>query len=133
MKSINIQATSTSPAVTFNLAKNIFEISGCSRPEDVVDFYGPIIDWIIELKQSINDKLKAEHTNNPLVFKINYDYFNSASAKYILDMVMHINSLFKDGLNVKLEWYYKKEDEDMLETGQEFTDIINCPIEFIAI
>ena len=59
MKSINIQATTTSPAVTFNLAKNIFEISGCSRPEDVVEFYGPIIDWIIELKQSINDKLKA--------------------------------------------------------------------------
>lgn len=130
MKNINIQATATSPAVNFDLGKNIFEISGCSRPEDVVEFYGPIIDWIIELKRCINDKLKAEHANNPMVFKINYDYFNSSSAKYVLDMVMHINSLFKDGLNVKIEWFYKKEDEDMLETGQEFTDIIDCPIVF---
>ncbi len=133
MKSINISETSTSPNVNFDFEKNIFEISGCSRPEDVVDFYAPIIDWILELKRSLTDSLKKEREDNPLIFRLNYDYFNSSSAKYILDLVLQINSLYKAGLNVRIDWCYKKEDEDMLETGQEFTDIIECPIDFVAL
>ena len=43
-----------------------------------------------------------------------------------------INKLFEDGLQVGIEWQYKKEDEDMLETGKEFTDLIKCPINFVA-
>ena len=67
-----------------------------------------------------------------MIFKLCYDYFNSSSAKYILDIVLLINKLFEDGLQVGIEWQYKKEDEDMLETGKEFTDLIKCPINFVA-
>ena len=133
MKVIKIKETSSSPAVVFDFDNNIFEINGCSRPEDVVAFYEQLVDWLSELKNNINDELKERTAKNPMIFKLHYDYFNSSSAKFILDMVILIDTLFKNGLNVRIEWLYKKEDEDMLETGQEFTDLIKCPIDFIAI
>ena len=133
MKVIKIKETSSSPSVVFDFDNNIFEINGCSRPEDVVAFYEQLVDWLSELKGKINDELKEKTSKNPMSFKLRYDYFNSSSAKYILDMVILIDALFKNGLTVRIEWLYKKEDEDMLETGQEFTDLIKCPIDFIAI
>ena len=133
MEVIRIKETSSSPSVVFDFDKNIFEINGCSRPEDVVAFYGQLIDWLAEIKNNVTDELKERTAKNPMIFKLRFDYFNSSSAKYILDMVILIDTLFKNGLNVKIEWQYKKEDEDMLETGQEFTDLIKCPIDFIAI
>lgn len=133
MKTIEIEETNTSPYVLFDFDNNNYEIKGCSRPEDVVAFYGQLIDWFGNVKASITDELKEKTAKDPMIFKLCYDYFNSSSAKYILDMVILIDDLFKNGLNVKIEWLYKHEDEDMLETGQEFTDLIKCPIDFIAI
>lgn len=133
MKAIHIKETTTSPAVTLDFDNNIYEITGCSRPEDVVAFYGQLIDWLITLKKSINADLKAKSAQTPLVFMFCYDYFNSSSAKYILDIILLVDDIYKNGLNVKIEWQYKKDDEDMLETGEEFTDLITCPIDFIAI
>lgn len=133
MNSIRIQETKTSPAVVFDLDNNKFEITGCSRPEDVVVFYQPIVDWLCDLKMSINDELLAKYQNNPIVFKLFLEYFNSSSAKYVLDIVLLINELFKCGLNVKIEWKYKHNDDDMLETGEEFTDLIKCPISFVEV
>ena len=68
-----------------------------------------------------------------LTFLLFLEYFNSSSAKYVLDIVLLINELFKNGLNVKIEWKYKHNDDDMLETGEEFTDLIKCPISFVEI
>lgn len=133
MKTIKIEETNTSPYVLFDFDRNYYEIKGCSRPEDVVDFYGQLIDWFGEVKSIISNELKEKTAKEPMVFKLYYDYFNSSSAKYILDMIILIDDLFKNGLTVKIEWLYKREDEDMLETGQEFTDLIKCPIEFIAV
>lgn len=133
MEAIRIAETKTSPSVIFDFDNNEFEITGCSRPEDVVAFYGPIINWLTNLKKNINDDLIAYSSTRQLVFKIYYDYFNSSSAKYVLDLVLLIDDIYKKGLNVKIEWYYKSDDEDMLETGQEFTDLIKCPIDFTAV
>jgi hypothetical protein len=132
MEIIKIERTSTTPSVLFDFDNNRYEIKGCSRPEDVVAFYGQLIDWLTDIKRNINDELKAKTAQNPMVFKLCYDYFNSSSAKYILDIVLLINKLFESGLQVAIEWQYKKEDEDMLETGKEFTDLIKCPINFVA-
>ena len=133
MEVIRIKETSSSPSVVFDFDNNIFEINGCSRPEDVVAFYGQLVDWLADIKNNITDELKEKTAKNPMIFKLRFDYFNSSSAKYILDLVILIDAIFKNGLNVRIEWQYKKEDEDMLETGQEFTDLIKCPIDFIAI
>ena len=102
MEIIKIERTSTTPSVLFDFDNNRYEIKGCSRPEDVVAFYGQLIDWLTDIKRNINDD------------------------------VLLINKLFESGLQVAIEWQYKKEDEDMLETGKEFTDLIKCPINFVA-
>ncbi len=133
MESIHIAQTSTSPQIDFDIDRNTFKIEGCSRPEDVASFYDPILLWILNLKQSINSELIGKYANNPLAFCMCYDYFNSSSAKYILDMVLIIDELFKKGLNVKIVWQYKSDDDDMREVGEEFTELLKCPFEFESV
>lgn len=133
MKTIKIEETNTSPYVLFDFDNNVYEIKGCSRPEDVVAFYGQLVDWLNDIKLNATDEMKARTQNNPMVFKLYLDYFNSSSAKYILDMVLIIDQIYRNGMSVAIDWLYKKEDEDMLETGKEFTDLIKCPINFIAV
>jgi hypothetical protein len=133
MKTIKIEETNTSPYVLFDFDNNVYEIKGCSRPEDVVAFYGQLVDWLNDIKLNATDEMKARTQKNPMVFKLYLDYFNSSSAKYILDMVLIIDQIYRNGMSVAIDWLYKKEDEDMLETGKEFTDLIKCPINFIAV
>lgn len=34
--------------------------------------------------------------------------------------------------NVKVQWHFLEEDEDMEEAGQEFSELVEIPFEFIA-
>ena len=51
--------------------KNIFEISGKSLPEDVVDFYQPLLDWLNKYRSTPNPKTE---------FTFKLMYFNTASS-----------------------------------------------------
>ena len=49
MKSYSVNGTLVSPAVDFNIETRVLEISGYSRPENVRDFYFPLIQWLDDL------------------------------------------------------------------------------------
>ena len=46
IKELIIEKTSSSPKVILDCNKNIFEISGESRPNDPAGFYGRILKWL---------------------------------------------------------------------------------------
>ena len=46
METLRIEQTDDSPLVILDQEDNQFEISGKSLPEDVVDFYQPVLDWL---------------------------------------------------------------------------------------
>lgn len=84
-------------------------MKGRSLLLNVNEFYCPLIEWISEL-------------NVPVVrFTIDFDYFNSASSKQILEMLKLLDS----NNNVKdfdVFWHFEKDDEDILEIGQIFEE-----------
>jgi hypothetical protein len=132
MKPIVLEETASTPRVVFDINKNQFEITGCSRPEDVRSFYMPIVDWLMTLNaNSVNyiERFKKDAA----VFKIKLSYFNSSSAKFILDIMLLLNMMHKNGLNVSLEWLYEKGDEDMLEVGKELAEMINFQLKFVEV
>jgi len=51
-------------------------------------------------------------------------YFNTASSKLIMDILLKLEEMVEDGANIKVEWYYQEDDEDMMEAGEEFSDIV---------
>ena len=79
MEVIKIVGTDDTPSVTLDVANEIFEISGRSLPEDVAVFYEPILDWI--------DRYSEEATGKT-IFNFKLVYFNTASSKMILDILL---------------------------------------------
>lgn len=122
MDPIIISATEDTPGIRLDASNDIFEISGRSLPEDVVKFYKPILDWLDEYAQSPN-----EHT----VFNFKLSYFNTASSKIILDILMKLEGIHNDGKNLAIKWHYPSDDEDMMEAGEEYADIVDVPIELV--
>ena len=118
-----IAATDETPAVTLDAGNNNFEISGKSLPEDVTAFYDPLLDWLENYSQSPNDS-----TN----FVFSMTYFNTASSKMILDILMKLEEIMEDGHEMKVTWRYQEDDEDMEEAGEEYADIVEIPFDQVA-
>jgi len=122
MSPIIISATDDTPGIRLDAANEIFEITGRSLPEDVTKFYKPILDWLEEYGQSPNPQT---------VFDFKLSYFNTASSKIILDILMKLEAMHDDGKNITINWNYPSDDEDMEEAGKEYSEIVSVPIELV--
>jgi hypothetical protein len=123
MEAIKIKGTEDTPNVVLDAAENVMEISGRSLPEDVSSFYGPILNWLADYVKNPNPKT---------VFNFKLVYFNTASSKLILDILMKLEELNKKGNEVLVKWFYPEDDEDMQEAGNEYADIVEIPFEQIS-
>ena len=123
MEAIKIKGTEDTPNVILDAAANIMEISGRSLPEDVSSFYGPILGWINEY---------SKNPNPITVFSFKLVYFNTASSKLILDILMKLEELKNHNNEILVKWYYPEDDEDMQEAGNEYADIVEVPFEQIS-
>jgi len=123
MEAIKIKGTEDTPTVILDAAEKVMEISGRSLPEDVSSFYGPILNWLTEYAKSPNPKT---------VFTFKLVYFNTASSKLILDILMKLEELHNAGHEVLIKWCYPDDDEDMQEAGNEYADIVEVPFEQIS-
>jgi hypothetical protein len=134
MEEIKIPETEKSPRVLFDPENRIFELEGNSRPENVREFYHPIID---KLKNYFEQILSGDHLEdykeNPLKFVYKLEYFNSSSAKFISDILILIGNYVKKGVNVKIYWYFDEGDEDMMEVGEDFSEMIDVPFKMIMV
>ena len=125
-----INATSNSPRVVFDPENKIFEISGESRPKDIPKFYKPILQWLDEFEQNLTQQ---KDSTTLCEFNFSFEYFNSLSAKFILDICKKLSRLRSDGSNISVKWHYEEDDDDMHEVGQEMSRISKLPFEYVEI
>jgi len=123
MEVIKIQGTDDTPSVIFDAQNKIFQISGRSMPEDVTAFYDPLLEWLDEFAEEVNEKV---------VFEFKLEYFNTASSKLLLDILLKLEEMYEDGKEILVKWYYNEDDEDMEEAGEEYADIVEVPIELVS-
>lgn len=131
MDSLIIEATEDSPKITFDTVSNRFMISGESRPENAGKFYTPVINWIVKYEEILYARKQDAKDDSVLVFIFKLDYFNSTSAKYIMDVLLIIKKFVDQGYNINIEWHYDKRDDDMLDAGNEFSDTVDLKFDFI--
>lgn len=134
MNALIIDPTDFSPKVVFDPSKNIFEISGESRPENTSKFYIPLLEWLQQY-QNVLYWEKDKFGETPIrVFEFKFDYFNSTSAKFIMDVLMQLDKMVQEGYNINARWYYDKRDEDMKESGEEFSKLLKkLSIQFVEV
>ncbi len=120
MEVIKIKGTEDTPNVILDAENNIIEFSGRSLPEDVVTFYAPVLQWIEEYAKSPNPKTEV-------IFRL--EYFNTASSKILLDILLKFEDIMNDGNEIVVQWYFQEDDEDMEEAGEEYSEIVDIPFE----
>ncbi len=132
MELLNIEATERSPRVVLDPFAMKFEISGESRPENAGKFYEPILQWLEQFNSILYWQNEQFENSKKMTLEFKMDYFNSTSAKYLLDILKLIDVAHTNGCSVKINWLYDSRDEDMLESGEEFSQLVNIPFEFVA-
>ena len=122
MESIKIERTRKTPDVVFNAETGKIQIEGKSIPENSIEFYKPLVDWLDEYGNN-----PAENTE----VNIKLEYFNTSSSKCILDVFKKLETIYKGENNVIINWYYEEDDEDMLEAGEDYQSILKIPFKMI--
>jgi hypothetical protein len=128
MRKLIIERKPSSPEVLLDPEKQIYQISGESRPPDVREFYGQIISWLEEFSPHL---ISSNDKNKPFVFNFNFEYFNSSSGKMILDICKILAGFHTKGINTIINWHFEKDDYDMHEAGKEISRIVKFPFTFI--
>ena len=121
MEDLILEGTAKTPTIDFKSSGELL-IKGRSIPENSIEFYKPLIDWI----SNYSDNPKENTIDN-----IQLEYFNTSSSKCILDVFKKLESI--DDSSVSIKWYYEEDDEDMLEAGEDYEAIIDLTFEMIEV
>ena len=120
MKKLEIINAVDTPYLLLDKEGNKFEISGRSLPEDSFGFFAPIHKWLKEYVNSPN--LKTEMV-------MHLDYFNSSSARNIVEMLFILEKINDTDNEVKVTWLYNKGDDVMKGRGEEVSSVVELPFE----
>lgn len=123
MKRLEIEQSEYTPYIIFDKEINILEVGGRSLPENAIDFFNPIIGWLLDY---------AENPNLKTVFNFKLEYFNTPSSKKILDILTILEDIKCTGKDVLINWYYDDDDKDMIAAGKEFAEFVELDFDFIC-
>jgi len=121
MEPVILEGTKKTPEVTLDPEGKI-KMGGRSIPEDASKFYDNILSWVMEYCNSPKDSTTID---------IELEYFNSGSAKYVMQILRELSELRSNGKNLIVNWYYEEGDDDILERGEYYASILNLDINFI--
>ncbi|EKO40526.1 MAG: protein of unknown function (DUF1987) [Solidesulfovibrio magneticus str. Maddingley MBC34] len=112
MSILRIESTQRTPEVIFDFANNVFHLRGESYPEDVKEFYGQPIGRLEGHLEGL--------TNAEIRFTFEFVYFNSSTAKILMNLFDMLEETAARGNTVLVVWAYEKDDDNMEELGEEF-------------
>jgi len=124
MEVLKLRATDDTPGIILDAENEIFEIIGRSLPENVNQFYEPILNWLDEYSKSPNPET---------IFIFKLTYFNTASSKLILEIMLKLDKMFQEGKDIEIKWLVPMDDEDNEEAGEEFKDLLELPFHILEL
>jgi hypothetical protein len=133
MKMVMIPQSDRTPEVLIDPDKHLFQIKGNCLPENVREFSGTVLGHFEEYLKSMPERSYEKSSAGAFRVHFRLGYFNSAAAKFIADIMVLSGNYIQKGANIKLYWYFDEDDHDMLEAGEEIAQLVNVPMEFIAV
>ncbi len=114
MSKIFIEESFKTPEIKGDAQLGQLSLKGRSLPEDAKTFYQPFKKWLQELYSSPSDSIDVV---------IELEYYNTASSKLIVNMLLSLEKL-QSSKKVSVLWLYDEDDIEMEETGQDFKNLI---------
>ncbi len=121
---LKLDGSAKTPSIYFDADKGVVELKGRSIPENAIDFYRPLIDWLN--KYSATPKSTTE-------VNVQLEYFNTSSSKCILDVFKKLEAIYRVNKGVVINWFYEEDDEDMLAAGEDYQSILKIPFKMVEI
>jgi hypothetical protein len=119
---INAKANKT-PTIDFK-AHGELSIEGRSIVEDPINFYKPVFAWIEKLKDNFPKSI---------TLSLKLEFFNTGTGKILLHILNALERINKTGTDVKIIWYYKSGDEEILQAGLDYESIVNLPFRLVEL
>lgn len=130
MNNLILEPTQYTPGVSFNRDTGKFEVSGISLPENVLDFYTPVMNWLNEFEKSLVAEITSPQPD--LQFSFRLCYYNSGTVHFLISMLQIIKRICNH-TNVRVEWYYEKDDIHLYDNGKELEEITGLTFKFIEL
>lgn len=119
MKKFYKDPTTKTPHINFDPETGEFLLEGRSIPENSLEYYRPLVEWL------------ENYLKNPkpsTILTVNLEYFNTSTSKCLVEIFRKLE-VINGKSDVRIYWHYEEEDEDMMESGEDFRKIVNIPIE----
>jgi hypothetical protein len=124
MERVFIEPTRITPLVSFDPEKSLLEIKGRSSPENSIMFYAQVLGIIDAFMESDSDLLTTNFA---------FEYFNTSSSKCLFDVFKKLMKVEELGKKMVINWYYEEDDEDMMEAGEDYADLLDIQFNFLEI
>ena len=124
MKLLTLEATESTPEITFDPECGKLVIRGRSIPENATHFYYPILDWLNEY---------VEHPHDVTQLDLYLEYLNSISHKMLIEIFNRAQRLHDDNQKIQVNWFYDQDDDQMLEEGQVWSRKYAFDMQFQAV
>lgn len=121
MNNLIVEDTIKTPSISFDGDNGQLELKGKSIPENSLEFYKPVFEWLEEYG-------KTPHPNTEMSIRL--EYFNTSSSKCLLDVLRRLENIQLSGKSkVKVNWFYESDDEDMMEAGEDYQALVKVPFD----
>ena len=118
MEHLEITRTKFSLQIHCNAETGLCEMEGSSYPENAFEFFKPVQQWMTRYFTEVGSRILLD---------LKLEYLNTSSSKCILDLFKTLEDYVRQGGEVQVNWYYEQDDEDMMETGEEFLEDLELP------
>ena len=122
MTDLHLDATSRTPTISLDRTAGILVIAGESYPEDVSGFYAM-------LTTALTDYFAGGSTG--LTTRIKLTYFNSSSARALMELLGLLDDAAKHGSTVAVEWFCDPDDDITREFAEDIAAEIRHASVFI--
>ena len=119
MEQLSREAEKSTPKVICDPKDNYILIKGESYPENSFEFYEPIMDWVEEYMEQVN--------NENVEVELSLSYLNTSSTKSLMCILDILEEAYQEGKDIKVDWYYDEENELSYEMAQDFMDYLEIP------
>ncbi len=123
MEIIKYEESGYLPGIILDKENGKFQITGRACPEDPVEFYQPIFDWLDTYSKDPLEKT---------VFEFRMTYYNTASSKILMMIMQRLEEISDDGNKMLIRWHFPEDDEDMEEAGEDYSEMVDVEFEMIS-
>lgn len=132
MQKLHIIPTPSTPEILFSPEENVFLVQGNSSPANVEALYSPVIEWFRAFVNEILEKKGSKYTReNPLTFQVDFSYYNSSTALFILEIFSELKRLPPHDIPIVVKWFHNEEDIDMKEDGIDIAFLAGIELTYI--